>query len=675
MLLVFLVAMVPLGWLVRHLHGEAMRVDGLRLYELAHATYKSLLSERSKHQVMLQTWVTRLKKSASGAGAHQLFDELGKRELGRFRAVGYAEWKADHKLEVRFVKTSDSAEDVPIGTDLAVFPAVRKILALEPKGLTATPASNDPSFLQGIGERVIAVMSVPFTSTERGVIFATILPEDFLVPARTSIFKINADGTRGAETVLEENLPGVGEGIMRIDSVSHRAWDAAHHEQPQPTTIRLAGTLLGDLNLVFRPGPNFARDSLVGESWLVLGIGSVVAVLFALLAWLLARQGDALRTQVLSQTAELRTINDELSRFKSVAETTSDFVGICDMEQKLFYLNAAGRAMIGYPMEAPISNIFVRDIFQKHSMDLINTEGIPHALSAGPYSNELIFMHRDGSEVPVSFVGFVIRGADGKPMYLGGMARDITKRREIDQQLRQSLDDQRELVRMKSQFVNTVSHEFRTPLGVILASADILTHYLDRLTPSARMDHLGDIHRSSIQMAQMLDQVLDLGRIEAGRFTCSSLPLDLPALLQKITDESLSASSGCRVELHLSDGLAEAKGDESLLRHIFLNILSNARKYSPPDSCVEFSVHRDAADAVFMVKDHGIGIPKTALPHLFEAFSRAQNVGDVPGTGLGLAIVKRCADLHHGVLDVESEEGRGTLFTIRLPLFATQSPQ
>jgi signal transduction histidine kinase len=249
------------------------------------------------------------------------------------------------------------------------------------------------------------------------------------------------------------------------------------------------------------------------------------------------------------------------------------------------------------------------------------------------------------------------------------MSRDITTRRQLDQQLREALEQQRELVHLKSQFVNTVSHEFRTPLGVILTSADILTHYLDRLDATARQEHLKDIHRASVQMARMLDQVLDLGRIEAGKLGCTPRPLDLPALLHRITDESHSASSGCRIELHQKGDLDGASADESLLRHIFYNVLSNARKYSSPEAHVEFTVRRENTDAVFTVRDDGIGIPNAAIPHLFEAFSRAANVGDTPGTGLGLAIVKRCTDLHGGTLHIESEEGRGTLVTIRLPLF------
>ena len=109
--------------------------------------------------------------------------------------------------------------------------------------------------------------------------------------------------------------------------------------------------------------------------------------------------------------------------------------------------------------------------------------------------------------------------------------------------------------------------------------------------------------------------------------------------------------------------------DESLLRHIFSNLLANAVKYSAEGSEVEFTVKRDGAHAVFTVQDRGIGIPEADHPRLFEAFHRGSNVGQISGTGLGLMIVKRCVDLHRGEISFVSKEGQGTTFTVRLPLF------
>jgi signal transduction histidine kinase len=125
----------------------------------------------------------------------------------------------------------------------------------------------------------------------------------------------------------------------------------------------------------------------------------------------------------------------------------------------------------------------------------------------------------------------------------------------------------------------------------------------------------------------------------------------------------------CPVVFHATDNLENASGDEVLLRHIFSNLLSNAVKYSSNGDRVEFKVQRAGTDALFTVRDHGIGIPESDQAHLFEAFHRAANVSQIPGTGLGLLIVKRCVELHGGTIAFESRVGTGTTFTVRVPLF------
>ncbi|HKX61893.1 MAG TPA: ATP-binding protein, partial [Verrucomicrobiae bacterium] len=112
-----------------------------------------------------------------------------------------------------------------------------------------------------------------------------------------------------------------------------------------------------------------------------------------------------------------------------------------------------------------------------------------------------------------------------------------------------------------------------------------------------------------------------------------------------------------------------ASADESLLRHIFNNLLSNAVKYSVPGIPVTFHVERAGPDAIFVLRDQGIGIPKSDQSNLFLTFHRGTNVGERPGSGLGLVIVKRCVELHDGTVEMQSEEGKGTVVTVRLPLF------
>ncbi len=237
--------------------------------------------------------------------------------------------------------------------------------------------------------------------------------------------------------------------------------------------------------------------------------------------------------------------------------------------------------------------------------------------------------------------------------------------------LSRALEHERELGELKSRFVTMVSHEFRTPLGIIMSAVELMRHYDERLLPEQRRVLYEDIHGSTRLMASLMEQVLVLGRVEAGKLGCRPTPLDLNILAGKLTDEMLSATNRkCPIHWLPEGDLGGARADESLLRHTFSNLLTNAVKYSPDGMPVEFTARREGDDAVFRVIDHGIGIPEQDRHRLFEAFFRASNVGEIPGTGLGLVIVKRCMELHRGGLSLDSTPGGGTTFTVRLPLYA-----
>jgi PAS domain S-box-containing protein len=271
---------------------------------------------------------------------------------------------------------------------------------------------------------------------------------------------------------------------------------------------------------------------------------------------------------------------------------------------------------------------------------------------------------------------FIERNEAEEAMYR--MNKDLERRvqeataelRASQERLHAALEQEKELSRLKSNFVTLVSHEFRTPLGVILSSAQILETYSARLKPEQHADHLRDIQESARHMAALMEEVLLLGRVEAGRMECRPEPLSVREFCGQLVGEILAATqSVCPIEFSAGRLPARAAGDAALVRHIFTNLLSNAVKYSSPGSAVQFAVERDGRDAVFRVADHGIGIPEADLKQLFESFHRGGNVGEIPGTGLGMVLVKRCVELHRGDIAVESVEGRGTTVTVRLPLF------
>lgn len=235
-------------------------------------------------------------------------------------------------------------------------------------------------------------------------------------------------------------------------------------------------------------------------------------------------------------------------------------------------------------------------------------------------------------------------------------------------ELRVERDREVELANLKSRFVSMTSHEFRTPLSVILSSAELLEAYGERWEPQKRQTHLGRIEDAAHGMSHMLDRVLLIGRAESGMLEANPRPIRPAELAAAVAAEVSSVVGPERALAYEAEGGDEEMMlDESLLRHVLSNLLSNAFKYSPVTSTVRFAVAVEAGAVCFEVSDEGIGIPEGELEQLFEAFHRCSNASAIPGTGLGLAVVKKSLDVHRGTIEVESRVGRGTRFAVRVP--------
>src|SRR6185503_14725944 len=188
------------------------------------------------------------------------------------------------------------------------------------------------------------------------------------------------------------------------------------------------------------------------------------------------------------------------------------------------------------------------------------------------------------------------------------MVVDISQRKEAEAELRRTLAREKELSQLKSNFVSMVSHEFRTPLGIIQSSAELLRDFHQKMPPSEREEQLESITRNTRRMAGMMEEILVLSRLDAGKLDFQPAALDLSGFCRRVLDEVLSATNRrCHIELTLGLKPESAKADERLLGHIFTNLLSNAVKYSEPGTTVHFAVERDGPDAVCTVRDRGIG--------------------------------------------------------------------
>jgi PAS domain S-box-containing protein len=276
-------------------------------------------------------------------------------------------------------------------------------------------------------------------------------------------------------------------------------------------------------------------------------------------------------------------------------------------------------------------------------------------------------LHHDGHDGVMEVV--LTRIPDGENDLIQAAVTDISERKRAETEMKRALERERELNQLKNNFVSMVSHEFRTPLGIIQSSAEILADYLDRLDAAERHDQLQSIIKNSRRMAGLMEDVLLLGRLDAGRMKFVPRPLDLGALCRGLLDEVNSTTSARGQIVFCTANLpSSAQVDERLLRHILINLLSNAVKYSEDGQAIAFRATGTADSVRFEIQDQGIGIPEDELAQLFAAFQRGSNVGQRPGTGLGLVIVKQSAELHGGTIEVESSLNSGTTVIVTIPL-------
>lgn len=288
------------------------------------------------------------------------------------------------------------------------------------------------------------------------------------------------------------------------------------------------------------------------------------------------------------------------------------------------------------------------------------------------YDIEYRLQLKDGSYRWFQDRGVMHGSLGNQPEQVIGVLRDVTQRKQVEEELRQALAKEKELNELKSRFISMTSHEFRTPLTTILGSAELLKHCSDHWSLNKKEIYWNRIQENVQHMTQMLDDILTLGKGEAGCWKFNPAPLNLEIFCQDLVAEFQSGLGQFHHLIFTHEGLHLVPNlvnfDETLLRKMLSNLFSNAIKYSPPKSEIRFHLKITPTQVIWQIQDAGIGIPTSEQVHLFESFYRAQNVGNIQGTGLGLAIVKKAVDLHGGVIQVDSQEGAGTRFTITLDL-------
>ncbi len=346
-------------------------------------------------------------------------------------------------------------------------------------------------------------------------------------------------------------------------------------------------------------------------------------------------------------------------------------------------VNQSAQWLFGYSevelLDHPLSKIVVEEtlLYQARHRYILSQKELLREL-------EVVCTTKAGEEIWVEFSCSVVQTElEGLYdfIYIG---RDITERKQEELEIRRSLAKEQELRQVKSRFFSMLAHEFGNPLNTVLFATQILQEYGDEITNEEKQEYLEHVKSASKHMAQLLDDVRLLSSAEAGKLQFNPAPVDLPKFCSELVESiKISYGKNHKINFNCRKAISSAKKpalesekieyspalDAKLLRHILTNLLSNAVKYSPIDSYIDFELNCHNEEAIFKIKDAGIGIPLEDQEQLFESYYRAQNVGKVPGTGLGLSIVKQCVDLHGGQIEFASETGLGTTFIVTIPFY------
>ncbi len=378
-----------------------------------------------------------------------------------------------------------------------------------------------------------------------------------------------------------------------------------------------------------------------------------------------SESGALLAAVLVTDLTQHQTVD---GHYRGLIESAPDAMVIVDGQGTIVLVNAQTQSLFGYAEQEMIGkhiDILIPERFhQAHRHHHRKYFADPRVRPMGA-GMELFGLRKNGDEFPVEISLSPFHTEDG--ILVSSAIRDISERRTVDE-LRAALEQERKLNELKSRFVSMISHEFRTPMAGILASAELIQHYGGRMTEERRVEHLSMIQERVQHLTLLLDDILTISKAQSVGLEFNPAFFELGAFCQSIVNSLQVDGHEGRITLTVAgDTPPEMWADPKLLSHALNNLLSNALKYSPSKTSVRFDITPGANTVIFRVVDEGIGIPEPEQHNLFQVFHRASNVGAIQGTGLGLAIVKEITDVHGGSVQFESRPGQGTSFVLTIP--------
>jgi PAS domain S-box-containing protein len=401
---------------------------------------------------------------------------------------------------------------------------------------------------------------------------------------------------------------------------------------------------------------NRASEESGRAARLIIGGGSLLAVALGLLA------AGMIQFEINQRVRAEKEALESRAQLQAILDHSTTFIYVKDLQGRFVFINRPCREVFGLATGKTVYDYFPREAADAY------TAADRRALDAGqPQESEEVAWLPDGPHTYLS-IKFPLRDAAGEIYGLGGVSTDITERKRTERAMAEAREEAERVSRFKDQFLSTMSHELRTPLNAILGFSELLADERHGLLNDRQRRYVDNVHNGGQHLLRLINDILDLSKIEAGRLELSPQALHLEALFLEVQQalEPLAAQKSQRLSVRADPGLV-VRADPVRLEQILMNLAGNAIKFTPAGGSVDLEGRQGADKVEISVRDTGSGIPVEEQKRIFEAFYRLRNAGQhTEGTGLGLAITQRLVELHGDTLRVESSPGQGSRFYFRL---------
>ena len=393
-----------------------------------------------------------------------------------------------------------------------------------------------------------------------------------------------------------------------------------------------------------------------------------------------------LERRVEDRTRELRDTGDMLH---SILDSSTEYAIIAtDMEWRVLTFNEGARRIFGYEPREILAQPFSLLVPPEETERAVGIEMRRDLKIHGHHEGEGTRLRKSGARFPARTVTTVRADSDGRPLGYTIICRDITLSRVLEERLRQYTDNLEQMVadktaelrevnvqlvranQLKSQFLANMSHELRTPLNAIMGFAEAIRDGVSGEPTPEQREFARDIYEAGQQLLRMINDILDLAKVEAGAMELTLEPCDLAALVDEVVRvaKGLARRKGVELRQEIDSRPLEITVDVIKVKQILYNLLSNAVKLTEGGGNVTVRCRTDKETVSLQVVDKGVGIAPEDLANLFEEFRQVDSslTRKHEGTGLGLALTRRLVELHGGDISVDSELGKGTTFTVTL---------